>query len=149
MKNMIALFAGVIFGIGLLLSGMTNPAKVIGFLDITGSWDISLALVMGGALAIAVVGFGIAKKWVKNNKTSATGDPIELPTITKITPKLLIGAVLFGVGWGLVGICPGPALVMLGTGSWQAMVFVVAMLVGMFGFEWFQKLTPSEFLLKR
>lgn len=139
---MIALFAGVIFGIGLLLSGMTNPAKVIGFLDITGSWDISLALVMGGALAIAVVGFGIAKKWMENNKTSATGDPIELPTITKITPQLLIGAVLFGVGWGLVGICPGPALVMLGTGSWQAMVFVVAMLVGMFGFEWFQRLTP-------
>ncbi len=131
-KNIIGFLSGLIFGIGLLISGMTNPAKVIGFLDITGNWDISLALVMGGALMVAGVGFFIAKKRVSNQQTSFSSDPIEIPTNTKITKQLVIGSLMFGVGWGLVGICPAPAFVMMATMSWQAFIFVIAMLLGMF-----------------
>ncbi len=138
-KNIIGFLSGLIFGIGLLLSGMTNPAKVIGFLDITGAWDISLALVMGGALIIAFVGFAIAKKRVANQETSYSGEPIGLPTNTNITAQLVIGSTLFGMGWGLAGICPGPAVVMLGglafNGAWQAVVFILAMLAGMFVYQ--------------
>ncbi len=136
-KNLIGFLSGLIFGIGLLIAGMTNPAKVISFLDITGKWDISLALVMGGALMVAGVGFFIAKKRLANNQTSFSSDSIEIPTNTKITKRLIIGSMMFGVGWGLVGICPAPAFVMLGTMTWQAVVFVCAMLVGM----WLYKLT--------
>ncbi len=130
-KNIIGFLSGLIFGIGLLISGMTNPAKVIGFLDITGKWDISLALVMGGALIVAGVGFFIAKKRIANNQASFSSDPIEIPTNKQITKPLIIGSLMFGIGWGLVGICPAPAFVMLGTMTWQAVVFVVAMLAGM------------------
>lgn len=134
LKNIIGLVAGCLFGFGLLISGMTNPAKVQGFLDVFGAWDISLALVMGGGLMVAIVGVQLAKR----QKKSWIGTMIEMPTNTTINKKLLIGAMLFGMGWGVVGICPGPAIVLLGTGQWQAYVFVPAMIIGMLIYQWLE-----------
>ncbi|MGP4973851.1 DUF6691 family protein [Psychrobacter alimentarius] len=134
LKNMIGLLAGILFGLGLLISGMTEPIKVQGFLDVFGAWDISLALVMGGGLIVAIIGVQIAKR----QPTSWIGSPIEMPTTTVINKKLLIGAMLFGIGWGLVGICPGPGIVLLGTGQWQAYVFIPAMIVGMLIYQWLE-----------
>ena len=131
LKNIIGLLAGLLFGFGLLISGMTDPVKVQGFLDVFGAWDISLALVMGGGLVVAIVGVQLAKR----QQTSWIGSLIEMPTKTTIDKKLLIGAMLFGIGWGLVGICPGPGIVMLGTGQWQAYVFIPAMIVGMLVYQ--------------
>ena len=134
LKNIIGLLAGLLFGFGLLISGMTDPVKVQGFLDVFGAWDISLALVMGGGLMVAIVGVQLAKR----QQTSWIGSLIEMPTKTTIDKKLLIGAMLFGIGWGLVGICPGPGIVMLGTGQWQAYVFIPAMIVGMLVYQWLE-----------
>ncbi len=134
LKNIIGLVAGLLFGFGLLISGMTDPAKVQGFLDVFGAWDISLALVMGGGLAVAIVGVQLAKR----QKMSWIGTPIDMPTSTTINSKLLIGAMLFGIGWGLVGICPGPGIVLLGTGQWQAYVFIPAMVIGMVIYQWLE-----------
>ena len=134
LKNIIGLLTGLLFGFGLLISGMTDPVKVQGFLDIFGAWDISLALVMGGGLLVAIVGVQMAKR----QQTSWIGIKIELPSKTTINKKLLIGAMLFGIGWGLVGICPGPGIVLLGTGQWQAYVFIPAMIVGMLIFQWLE-----------
>ena len=134
LKNIIGLLAGLLFGIGLLISGMTDPTKVQGFLDVFGAWDISLALVMGGGLVVAIIGVQLAKR----QQTSWIGTLIELPSKTTINKKLLIGAMLFGIGWGLVGICPGPGIVLLGTGQWQAYVFIPAMIVGMLIYQWLE-----------
>ena len=134
LKNIIGLLTGLLFGFGLLISGMTDPVKVQGFLDIFGAWDISLALVMGGGLLVAIVGVQLAKR----QQTSWIGTKIELPSKTTINKKLLNGAMLFGIGWGLVGICPGPGIVLLGTGQWQAYVFIPAMIVGMLIFQWLE-----------
>lgn len=134
LKNIIGLLAGLLFGFGLLLSGMTNPAKVQGFLDVFGAWDISLALVMGGGLAVAIIGVKLAKR----QQTSWIGTSIDMPTKTTINKKLLIGSMLFGIGWGLVGICPGPGIVLLGTGQWQAYVFIPAMMIGMLIYQWLE-----------
>ena len=134
LKNIIGLLAGLLFGFGLLISGMTDPVKVQGFLDVFGAWDISLALVMGGGLAVAMVGVQLAKR----QQTSWIGTLIEMPNKTVINKKLLIGAMLFGIGWGLVGICPGPGIVLLGTGQWQAYVFIPAMIVGMLVYQWLE-----------
>ena len=134
LKNIIGLLAGLLFGFGLLLSGMTNPAKVQGFLDVFGAWDISLALVMGGGLAVAIIGVKLAKR----QQTSWIGTSIDMPTKTTINKKLLIGSMLFGIGWGLVGICPGPGIVLLGTGVWQAYVFIPAMIIGMLIYQWLE-----------
>ena len=134
LKNIIGLLAGLLFGIGLLISGMTDPVKVQGFLDVFGAWDISLALVMGGGLIVAIVGVQLAKR----QQTSWIGTSIDMPSKTVINKKLLIGAMLFGVGWGLVGICPGPGIVLLGTGQWQAYVFIPAMIVGMLVYQWLE-----------
>ena len=134
LKNIIGLLAGLLFGFGLLISGMTDPVKVEGFLDIFGAWDISLALVMGGGLMVAIVGVQLAKR----QQTSWIGSSIEMPTKTTINKKLLIGAMLFGIGWGLVGICPGPGIVLLGTGQWQAYVFIPAMIIGMLVYQWLE-----------
>lgn len=134
LKNIIGLLTGLLFGLGLLISGMTDPVKVQGFLDVFGAWDISLALVMGGGLAVAIVGV----QWARRQRGSWVGDEIEMPTKTKVTSKLVIGAMLFGIGWGLVGICPGPGVVLLGMGQWQAYVFIPAMLVGMLVFQWLE-----------
>ncbi|MBP2279464.1 putative membrane protein YedE/YeeE [Psychrobacter sp. PL19] len=138
LKNIIGLVAGLLFGLGLLISGMTDPTKVQGFLDVFGAWDISLALVMGGGLMVAIVGVQLAKR----QGSSWIGTPIEMPNNTTINKKLLIGAILFGIGWGLVGICPGPGIVLLGTGQWQAYVFIPAMVIGMLIYQWLEpKLT--------
>lgn len=134
LKNIIGSLAGLLFGFGLLISGMTDPVKVQGFLDVFGAWDISLALVMGGGLAVAIVGVQLAKR----QKNSWIGTLIEMPTKTTINKKLLIGAMLFGIGWGLVGICPGPGIVLLGTGQWQAYVFIPAMIIGMLVYQWLE-----------
>jgi uncharacterized membrane protein YedE/YeeE len=128
MKNIITLLAGLIFGLGLIISGMTNPAKVIGFLDIAGLWDPSLMFVMLGGIAVAFVGF----KFVQNKSQTIFDDAIHLPGTTHISKELVIGSLLFGAGWGLAGFCPGPALVAMGAGYKEAFIFVMAMMVGMY-----------------
>lgn len=135
MTALAALLSGLIFGFGLILSGMANPAKVLGFLDLAGSWDPSLAFVMGGAIGVGVVAFALAKK----RDRSLLGDKMNMPTSTAIDKRLVIGGLLFGIGWGLAGICPGPALVLVGAGQTKGFVFVVAMLIGMVVFEVFQR----------
>jgi uncharacterized protein len=128
---LIALLAGVVFGVGLLMSGMTDPAKVQGFLDLFGRWDPSLAFVMGGAIVVAIGAFTLARRRAVAGRKSWSGEPIELPTSNAIDARLLGGGVLFGIGWGLAGFCPGPALVALSSGFGPALWFVPAMLVGM------------------
>lgn len=123
----VALLAGLVFGLGLILSGMGNPAKVQNFLDVFGRWDPSLGLVMGGAIAVGLVAF----TWAKKRKTSVLGDPMQLPAATVIDRQLLTGAALFGIGWGLAGFCPGPAVMNLSTGAGEVLLFVAAMAVGM------------------
>jgi uncharacterized membrane protein YedE/YeeE len=133
---------GVLFGLGLLVSGMSNPEKVLGFLDLTGAWDPSLIFVMGGAVLVGLVAFYLAKKRTQ----SFFGDALQIPTRRDIDKRLVIGSLLFGLGWGIAGFCPGPALVALGTGHAKALVFVLAMLVGMAACEWFfsgNKRTPA------
>lgn len=122
---------GLIFGVGLMLSGMTDPGKVIGFLDLFGTWDPSLALVMGGAILVGFFAFTNAKK----RTTTFLGGVLRFPTNKDIDRKLVIGSVMFGIGWGLAGFCPGPALVSMADGQPKALLFVVAMLVGMVSFE--------------
>lgn len=126
-----SLLAGLLFGLGLILSGMTNPAKVLGFLDLAGAWDPSLALVMVGAIAVGLVAFALARR----RETTLLGLPLRLPTASAIDRRLVVGSLTFGVGWGLAGFCPGPALVALGMGELKAVVFVAAMLAGMGLFE--------------
>lgn len=131
MRKLTALIAGLIFGLGLYLSGMTNPAKVLGFLDLAGEWDPSLALVMLGALLVSSVFFYFARL----RRTSLLGAPMQMPTHRTIDRRLVLGSVVFGVGWGIAGLCPGPAVALLLTGQWQVGVFVLAMGVGMWVFE--------------
>lgn len=130
-----SLLAGLVFGLGLILSGMANPAKVLGFLDLAGPWDPSLALVMCGAIAVGFFAFLVAK----NRTRSLLGAEMRLPTATNIDRRLVTGGVLFGMGWGLAGFCPGPGLVALGMGEPKAAVFVLAMLAGMAVFELLEK----------
>ncbi|MFM9927578.1 YeeE/YedE family protein [Variovorax sp. H27-G14] len=127
--------SGLLFGIGLLVSGMADPAKVLGFLDLLGHWDPSLALVMGGAVAVGMVAFFIAGRRAR----SLLGAPMQLPTARRIDRRLLVGSLVFGAGWGLAGFCPGPGLVALGMGQGKAVAFVAAMLVGMAVFEWVER----------
>jgi len=127
MHTFAALLAGLVFGIGLILSGMANPAKVIGFLDLAGRWDPSLALVMAGAIGVGVVAFAIAGR----RSRSLLGDEMRLPASRDIDRRLIIGSVAFGVGWGIAGFCPGPAIVAVGIGEWKAMVFTASMVAGM------------------
>lgn len=137
MRTWIAAFAcGLLFGFGLMISGMTQPAKVLGFLDLFGSWDPSLALVMAGALIVSGLGYAFAKK-----RTPLLASQCQWPTKTAIDPPLLIGAALFGAGWGLVGLCPGPALADLATLSPALIVFVVAMVAGMAAHDYWQRLS--------
>lgn len=124
-------FAGLIFGLGLVVSGMANPAKVIGFLDLSMPWDPSLMFVMGGAIAIGLPGFYMAKRL----KQSLLGLPMNLPSNTQIDRKLLLGATLFGAGWGIAGFCPGPAIVAAASLTSDGLVFLAAMLAGMFAFQ--------------
>ena len=130
-RNAIALLAGLVFGLGLIAAGMTQPAKVKGFLDLFGAWDPSLGLVMGGAISVGVGAFALARR----RSRAWSGDLIELPTSSVIDSRLIGGGVLFGIGWGIAGFCPGPALVALGGGMGQAGLFVLAMLAGMWGHD--------------
>jgi len=127
MRIVFALVSGLVFGLGLIAGGMTDPAKVKGFLDLFGAWDPSLAFVMAGGIAVGVFAFAAAKR----RTLSWTGEHIELPKSTVIDGRLLLGGVLFGAGWGIGGFCPGPALVALGSGMSEAGIFVLAMLLGM------------------
>jgi uncharacterized membrane protein YedE/YeeE len=124
---------GLLFGLGLLVSGMSNPEKILAFLDLGGAWDPSLVFVMGGAVLVGLVAFYLAKKRTQ----SFFGDALQIPTRRDIDKRLVIGSLLFGLGWGIAGFCPGPALVALGTGHAKPLVFVLAMLVGMAACEWF------------
>ncbi|MYN10389.1 YeeE/YedE family protein [Pseudoduganella aquatica] len=131
MNILMALLVGLLFGIGLIVSGMTNPAKVTGFLDLAGRWDPSLAFVMGGAIGVGLVAFRLAGKRSK----SLLDQPMRLPTASMIDRRLVIGSLAFGVGWGLAGYCPGPALASLASGGAKPLIFTAAMLAGMAIFE--------------
>ena len=131
MQSLISLLVGLVFGLGLIVSGMTDPARVLGFLDLAGSWNPSLAFVMGGAIVVALPAFAFAAR----RQRTLTGAPLQLPTATRIDRRLVLGALAFGAGWGLAGLCPGPALALLVTGNGKVLVFVASMLVGMGVFE--------------
>ncbi|KAA0206690.1 MAG: hypothetical protein EDM71_09035 [Proteobacteria bacterium] len=134
MRLAAALLAGLLFGLGLLLSGMANPAKVLAFLDVTGAWDPSLAFVMAGAVAAALPAFA----WARRRTQALTGVPLALPTARAIDQRLVLGSLVFGVGWGLAGFCPGPAVVAIGLAPGAAAPFIAAMLAGMAVFEWLE-----------
>ena len=139
MKLLTTFVAGLVFGIGLIVAGMANPAKVLGFLDLAGAWDPSLMLVMAGAIAVGTGAFALARR----RRTSLLGEPMQLPTYRHLDHRLIGGSLLFGVGWGLAGICPGPALVLAGAGVGKGLLFLVAMLVGMGLFEWLEQRKKS------
>jgi uncharacterized membrane protein YedE/YeeE len=126
---------GLIFGAGLLISGMNLPEKVLGFLDVFGNWDATLAFVMAGAVAVASIGFALARR----RTAPLFAAKFSWPERRDIDAPLVAGAILFGIGWGLVGICPGPALVNLAGFSWPIVVFVAAMVLGMLGYELWQR----------
>ena len=131
MDTIASFIVGLIFGIGLVIGGMTNPSKVIGFLDIAGQWDPSLAFVMGGALIVGVIAFRFARSRTSN----FLGGAMRMPTKNDIDKRMVIGSLLFGAGWGMAGFCPGPAISALGTGNSKALLFVLAMIAGMALFE--------------
>lgn len=131
-KSLISAFAaGLVFGLGLLISGMANPQKVLAFLDLFGAWDPSLALVMAGAIGVGLPVFQLTR----NRERALFGGEIQLPTRRDIDRPLVLGSLTFGAGWGLAGFCPGPAIVASGAGAPKAMVFAVAMLAGMLIFQ--------------
>lgn len=136
MNILFAFASGLIFGIGLIIGGMANPAKVLGFLDLAGTWDPSLALVMGGGIAIGLIAFTIAKR----RTSSLLGLPMQMPSARHFDRSLIGGSAFFGIGWGLAGICPGPGLVLLGAGTAKGLIFVAAMLAGMAVFEFIERL---------
>ena len=127
MKFLTALLAGVLFGAGLLVSGMTNPANVLGFLDVFGAWRPQLAVVMGAAVLVAAPSYWV----VRQRRRSLLGETVDLPDRRRIDKPLLVGATMFGVGCGLSGICPGPGLVLLVSGDGMAYVFMAAVIAGM------------------
>lgn len=126
-KNISALFAGLLFGIGLILSGMTNPSKVLGFLDIFGNWDPSLMFVMIGAIGVSFFAFRKAS----NLTHTVIKEPVQLPAAKQVDKSLIIGSLLFGIGWGMIGLCPGPAMASLAVGGFDLLLFVMAMIIGM------------------
>lgn len=135
MRALIALASGLVFGFGLLLSGMANPAKVLGFLDLAGAWDPSLALVMIGAIAVAF----IPMQWTQRSGVTLRGEAAQIPTNRQIDRRLIIGSLVFGAGWGVAGFCPGPGLVAASALVPQALLFVAAMLAGMWLFSWYER----------
>jgi uncharacterized membrane protein YedE/YeeE len=132
---------GLLFGVGLMLSGMTDPGKVIGFLDVTGLWDPSLALVMGGAIGVAFFAFAMAKK----RSTNFLGGAIDWPASDKIDRHVVLGSLVFGVGWGMAGFCPGPAWVSLAAGQEKAFYFVGSMIFGMIAYQSIQRFYPPSY----
>ncbi len=139
MQALASFLCGLIFGSGLMISGMTQPAKVLGFLDIFGRWDPTLAFVMAGALGVSSLGYALARRQTR----PVIAAQHFWPRGTDINPPLIVGSVLFGVGWGLVGLCPGPALENLASLSPRVFVFVLAMIAGMTVFDLRQRLSPS------
>lgn len=135
MNRITEFLVGLLFGIGLLVSGMTDPAKVQGFLDLAGAWDPSLAFVMGGAILVGLVAFAVAKRRTR----TFLGGAMHLPTSRDIDRRLVVGSLIFGAGWGLAGFCPGPGLVAMGAGEPKAAIFVAAMVGGMLLFEVFER----------
>ena len=135
MRGVFALLSGLLFGFGLLISGMANPAKVLGFLDLAGAWDPSLALVMAGAIAVAF----LPMQWVQRRGITLRGEQAQLPTSRQIDRRLVIGSLLFGAGWGVAGFCPGPALVAASALIPQALLMVAAMLLGMWLFAQYDR----------
>jgi uncharacterized protein len=131
MQIVMAFIVGLVFGIGLIVAGMTNPAKVQGFLDLAGNWDPSLAFVMGGAILVGLFAF----RWAGRRERALLGDAMRLPSATRIDRRLVLGSLAFGAGWGLAGFCPGPALASLASGGAKAIVFTGAMLAGMAVFD--------------
>lgn len=138
MRTLVAFITGLIFGLGLVISGMANPAKVLNFLDVIGSWDPSLAFVMGGAVIVTFVGYRLA--WKRAEPLLA--NRFEVPTRTDLDPRLMTGAALFGIGWGLGGYCPGPALTAVSIAAPGTLVFVAAMIAGM----WLARAVPQTAL---
>ena len=130
-RNAAAFGAGALFAVGLAISGMTRPSKIAGFLDLAGAWDPSLAFVMGGAILVGAIAFAVARR----RNVSLLGLEMRMPTATQLDRRLVGGSFVFGIGWGIAGFCPGPALVALGMGEQKALVFVAAMLLGMGLFE--------------
>jgi uncharacterized membrane protein YedE/YeeE len=135
MHRLSEFIVGLMFGLGLLLSGMTDPSTVLGFLDLFGQWDPSLAFVMGGAILVGFFAFALAKK----RTTNFLGGALSLPKSNVIDKRLVVGSLLFGAGWGLAGFCPGPALVSMAAGQEKALIFVAAMVIGMIGFQLFER----------
>ena len=142
--SLLFIFAiGLLFGLGLIVSGMTDPGKVLGFLDLAGAWDPSLLFVMGGGVLVASIGFGLARR----RGRTVFGAPIAFPRATAIDRRLVIGSLVFGAGWGLAGFCPGPALASIGTGRGEPLLFVLAMVAGMGLFEvleWLRSRGPAQ-----
>ena len=138
MHRLVEFLVGLLFGLGLIVSGMSDPGKITGFLDLFGTWDPSLAFVMAGAIAVGLFAFAAARR-----RTSAfLGGAMQLPTRREIDRRLVVGSLVFGVGWGLAGFCPGPALVALGAGYWEAVVFTLAMLAGLALQGWTARTRP-------
>jgi uncharacterized membrane protein YedE/YeeE len=135
MTALIAFASGLVFGLGLIISGMANPAKVLGFLDLAGAWDPSLAFVMGGAVLVTAAGFALLRR----RRASLSGEPLRWPTATRVDLRLAVGSLAFGAGWGLAGFCPGPALVAASAGVSEALIFVAAMVAGMTIFSVLEK----------
>jgi uncharacterized membrane protein YedE/YeeE len=140
MQLLMAFAAGLLFGVGLIVAGMTNPAKVQGFLDLAGNWDPSLAFVMAGAIMVGLVAFRIAGA----RERSLLGEAMRLPTARHIEPRLVLGGLAFGVGWGLAGYCPGPALASLAAGGFKPLVFALSLAAGMALFELFERLPRAR-----
>lgn len=140
MRLIAAYLIGLVFGIGIALSGMANPAKVLNFFDVMGRWDPSLALVMGGAVATTFVGYRL----VFRRRTPILAGTFQLPTSRRIDARLLGGAAVFGLGWGIAGFCPGGALPALGTGRWQVFVFAATVVAGIFLAKFLQSLGSAS-----
>ncbi len=139
MNLLLSFVAGLIFGVGLIVAGMADPSKVLGFLDLAGNWNPSLAFVMAGAILVGFVAFSFAKR----RNRSFLGLPIQLPTSGKLDRRLIFGSAVFGIGWGLSGICPGPALVLVGAGISKGWIFAIAMIAGMALFEFWERWGPK------
>jgi len=135
MREIVSFAAGLVFGLGLIVSGMADPSKVLGFLDLAGKWDPSLAFVMVGAIGVSLVAFRLAGK----RAAPVLGGGFHLPAARQIDSRLVLGSIVFGVGWGLAGFCPGPALVAVGAVQMKAVAFVAAMVAGMLAFEWLER----------
>ena len=140
MHRITEFFVGLLFGLGLMLSGMTDPSKVLGFLDLFGTWDPSLAFVMGGAIAVGFFAFALARQ----RTVSLLGGAMHLPKATQIDRRLVLGGLTFGAGWGLAGFCPGPGIVSMAAGEVKAAVFVAAMVAGMVIYEAVERLRARQ-----